>query len=170
MFRNGNKFKVSFVLADQKVRHSNRRRGSDGEFTHEGKTLMLCYFAACRFEDDLKEAGIPVPERRRLIDHFPLVRLKKNIAAVNEYTGLDLTEFVINAHLVSPIKAKLSDGVHFLHSLLDALWVREDVHVREILNTLDLKIYRYKNKYRPGIKGFKRKKRLARKSRGAGRK
>jgi len=118
---------------------------------------MLCYLAACRFEADLKEAGIPVPEKRSLIDHFPLVRLRKNIAAVNEYTGLDVTEFVINEHLMNPLKERLSDGLHVVHSVLDSLHVEEDVHVRECLDSLDLKIYRFKNKYRKGVKGFKRK-------------
>lgn len=118
---------------------------------------MLCYYFACKLEDEMKEAGVEPPEKRHALDYFPPYRLTRNIAAINHFVGIDVTDDILREHVINTIKKDILIGIDNIHDILDKLHVDDQNQVRQALYALDLKVYNFRNKFRKGVIGYKRR-------------
>lgn len=117
---------------------------------------MLCYLFACKLEDEMKEAGIELPKRESILDYFPPYRLERNIAAINHFVGFDVSEHILREHVYNIIKKDILLGLDGIQDLLDTLRVIENSWLRSVLDSLDLNVYNFGNRFRHGIKGHRR--------------
>lgn len=117
---------------------------------------MLCYYFACKLEDEMREAGIELPKHESILDYFPPYRLMRNIEAINQYVGLDVSEHVLREHVYNIFKKDILIGLDTIHELLDTLNVEENSWARSVLYALDVKVYNFRNRFRTGIKGHRR--------------
>ncbi|MEO5357301.1 MAG: hypothetical protein H7844_08390 [Nitrospirae bacterium YQR-1] len=117
---------------------------------------MFCLMAIEKIEHDIEEVGLPRPEYSRFLHYIPFYRLKKDIDYINDYLGVTITDLIIRENIINPFKRELIDHLEDIHKLINKIGHnRFTYQLHMFVNSLNVKIYEYRNELRHGTMGYR---------------
>jgi hypothetical protein len=112
--------------------------------------------ATKKIEHDIEEIGLPKPKYARFLEYIPFYRFKIDIDYINKYLGITITDLIIRENVINPIKCKMLAHLEGIHRLINKFGHnRFTYNMHMFVNSLNVKIYEYRNELRHGTTGYR---------------